>query len=184
MYLLSWNAFQRHPELFLDIQPAPAAVPDWTLALAKVPWALSAVEDGEPTRILVAVRGRGRHGHHSASGLRRHGRLPGHGARHEASDPLLAGRQRTTLRGRVVPDAPDYSRFPRFAEATAHEDVIGPGEMLFVPPNWWHWLRATEKFITVSHNFFNQANARPHLRSTIKKLARRLLRQRLTRHST
>jgi hypothetical protein len=78
--------------------------------------------------------------------------------------------------GRVDPDAPDYSQFPLLAEATAHEGVIGPGEMLFVPPNWWHWLRASEKFITVSHNFFNQANARRHIRSSIRNLSRHLFR--------
>jgi hypothetical protein len=183
MYLLSWNAFQRHPELFLDIQPVPAAVPDWTLALAKVPWALSAVEAAnrrEYWSLYVGAAG-------TVTTLHRDF------ADTAAYLAMVRGTKRVILfspedserlySGRVDPDAPDYARFPRLDEATAYEDVIGPGEMLFVPPNWWHWLRATEKFMTVSHNFFNQANARPHLRAVIRKLARRLIRQRLTRHS-
>jgi hypothetical protein len=176
MYLLSWGAFQRHPELLLDIQPAPTAVPDWTLALAKVPRALSAVEEANRREYWSLYVG-------AADTVTTLHRDFGDTAAYLA---MVRGTKRVMLfapedservyRGYVDPDAPDYSRFPLLTEATAHEAVIGPGEMLFIPPNWWHWLRATEKFMTVSHNFFNQANARGHLRSSIRNLARRFLR--------
>lgn len=174
MYLMGWNAFQRHPELLLDIQPAPA-IPDWTLALAKLPRALRFVEDVNrreywslyigPADMLTTLH-------------------------QDFGDSLsclsmVRGTKRVILfppddssnlyGGSVDPEHPNYTRFPRLAHATAHEGVIGPGEMLLLPPNWWHWLRATEKFMTVSHNFFNQVNARRHLRSTLGNARKRLL---------
>lgn len=42
------------------------------------------------------------------------------------------------------PDAPDLQRFPRFAEALKHAMVVvlKPGDMLFIPANWWHHVTA------------------------------------------
>lgn len=47
-------------------------------------------------------------------------------------------------------DAPDLSRFPRFAELVMLEAVVGPGEVLFIPESWWHYLRALEPSISLS----------------------------------
>lgn len=45
----------------------------------------------------------------------------------------------------VDPDAPDLARFPRFAAALTHAQVaeLGPGDAIFIPPLWWHDVRAT-----------------------------------------
>jgi hypothetical protein len=42
------------------------------------------------------------------------------------------------------PDAPDFARYPRFAEALAHAKVadLEPGDALFIPPIWWHHVRS------------------------------------------
>jgi hypothetical protein len=175
MYLLNWRAFQRHPGLFVDVQPAPSAVPDWTVALAKVPRALSAVEEANRREYWSLYVG-------AADTVTT---LHQDFADTAAYLAMVRGTKRVILfspadserlyGGRVDPEAPDYARFPLLSEATAHEAVIAPGELLFIPPNWWHWLRASEKFMTVSHNFFNRANARRHVRSVIGKLSRRLL---------
>jgi ribosomal protein L16 Arg81 hydroxylase len=53
--------------------------------------------------------------------------------------------------------------------ATAYEGVIGPGDLLFMPSNWWHHVRGLEKSITVSHNFFNEVNFSHHLTSLLKR---------------
>jgi hypothetical protein len=44
----------------------------------------------------------------------------------------------------VDPDAPDLGRFPRFVEALEHMQVaeLEPGDAIFIPPLWWHHVRA------------------------------------------
>ena len=39
---------------------------------------------------------------------------------------------------------PDLKRHPRFARATPLEITVRPGEMLYIPATWWHYLRALE----------------------------------------
>ncbi len=38
------------------------------------------------------------------------------------------------------PDAPDFERFPRFAQAlqAARQAVLRPGDAIYIPPLWWH----------------------------------------------
>ena len=48
----------------------------------------------------------------------------------------------------VDPDAPDLARYPRFAEALAEAQVaeLEPGDAIFIPPIWWHHVRAFDRF--------------------------------------
>ncbi len=48
----------------------------------------------------------------------------------------------------VDPDAPDLARYPRFADALAHAEVaeLEPGDAIFIPPIWWHHVRAFDPF--------------------------------------
>ena len=46
--------------------------------------------------------------------------------------------------------APDLARFPRFADARFLEGVLAPGEMLYLPPRYWHYVRALTVSFSVS----------------------------------
>ena len=67
-------------------------------------------------------------------------------------------------------DRADLSEFPLFAEATAHECTLEPGELLFIPHNWWHHVTALEKSITVNYNFFNAVNFREYMADLLARL--------------
>ncbi len=44
--------------------------------------------------------------------------------------------------------APDFARFPRFAEALRHAQVaeLAPGDAIFIPTMWWHHVEGLEPF--------------------------------------
>ncbi|SCF45179.1 Cupin-like domain-containing protein [Micromonospora matsumotoense] len=50
--------------------------------------------------------------------------------------------------------SPDLTRHPRYAEATVLDTVLEPGQLLFVPVGWWHWVEALEVSATVSFHHF------------------------------
>lgn len=60
----------------------------------------------------------------------------------------------------VVTDVenPDYTTFPKFAQATAWRGVLKPGCLLFIPNRWWHTARMLSGSITISYNVANASN--------------------------
>lgn len=44
----------------------------------------------------------------------------------------------------------DHSKFPLFSQATLLQTVVHPGEILFIPANYWHWVYALDKSISMS----------------------------------
>ncbi|XP_053327900.1 HSPB1-associated protein 1 [Spea bombifrons] len=46
---------------------------------------------------------------------------------------------------------PDWSRFPLFSKARPHVVTLHPGQVLFVPRHWWHYVESVDD-ITVSIN--------------------------------
>ena len=60
--------------------------------------------------------------------------------------------------GRIDPASPDFDRYPLLHEAMLYEAVLEAGEMLFLPPNWWHHVVTEENSITVSYNIVNHIN--------------------------
>lgn len=49
---------------------------------------------------------------------------------------------------------PDYGKFPKFRHASVTDMELAPGEVLFLPVGWWHWVKALDCSITVSFNNF------------------------------
>ena len=58
-------------------------------------------------------------------------------------------------------DLDDYSPedFPLLAKATMVEEVIKPGELLFIPVGWWHSVKSLDTTITVTGNNFKFRNS-------------------------
>lgn len=50
----------------------------------------------------------------------------------------------------VDPENPDWRKFPRFADVILQDAIVGPGDILFIPRNYWHHVRALEKSISMS----------------------------------
>jgi lysine-specific demethylase 8/hypoxia-inducible factor 1-alpha inhibitor (HIF hydroxylase) len=53
-------------------------------------------------------------------------------------------------------DRPDFDRFPRLKTALPHQVdvVLAPGEVLFIPANWWHEVRSVSEGYICSINRF------------------------------
>jgi hypothetical protein len=49
-------------------------------------------------------------------------------------------------------DVDNYSpeEYPLFQEVEIHYTTLGPGEMLYIPYGWWHYLRALEPSVSVN----------------------------------
>lgn len=55
----------------------------------------------------------------------------------------------------VVLDQPiDLDRFPQMRDVVIVEGVIGPGDFLFIPVAWWHWVRALDASISLTFKNF------------------------------
>lgn len=51
-------------------------------------------------------------------------------------------------------DRVDADRFPRFRNAQVIDVVIGPGDLLFLPVGWWHYVRGLDISITMTFTNF------------------------------
>lgn len=54
----------------------------------------------------------------------------------------------------VDPDHVDYARFPGMRNVDVLEVTLEPGEILFVPLGWWHWVKALDVSISLSFDNF------------------------------
>ncbi|MBO9881278.1 cupin-like domain-containing protein [Xanthomonas sp. D-109] len=60
----------------------------------------------------------------------------------------------------VDPDAVDRTLFPRFDEARpAYDDILRPGEILFIPSGWFHDVRTLSDSISITWNFVHEVSA-------------------------
>ncbi|MCY3626990.1 MAG: cupin-like domain-containing protein [Gammaproteobacteria bacterium] len=66
--------------------------------------------------------------------------------------------------GKVDPLDPDLDKYPLFAKATPYEVFLDIGELLFIPRNWWHYVVALEKSITLSCSLINASNFQAYLK--------------------
>jgi hypothetical protein len=71
----------------------------------------------------------------------------------EMNDPFMY--PRSTVEGAywhslVDPEKPDFVRFPLFDHVVMQEAIVGPGDIIFIPRNYWHHVRALERSISMS----------------------------------
>ncbi len=50
----------------------------------------------------------------------------------------------------VDPDASDFGRFPLFRNARLLEAIVEPGDIAYIPRNYWHYVRALQRSISMS----------------------------------
>lgn len=60
----------------------------------------------------------------------------------------------------------DHTRFPKFQPTAVYEAVLGPGDMLYLPQFWWHYVVALEASINV--NVWTKARPRELARTTAR----------------
>lgn len=167
-YLLDWNAYQRHPELFDDIKPAAYFVADWEATLSpSLREVFEWTNDREYSAIYIGPAGTFSHLHQDFGDT-------------HACLTQIQGRKQVLLcspgDGQVLhdqnvdPEQIDAGEAAGLDAVTSYEGVIEPGDVLFIPPNWWHCVRALDKSITVSHNFFNDCNFNQHMGGILRKL--------------
>ncbi len=72
-------------------------------------------------------------------------------------DRTLAG-QPSSL---VDPAAPDFARFPRYADALACAETaeLGPGDALYLPSLWWHGVESLDPFGAMINFWWRDGNA-------------------------
>ncbi|KAL1499527.1 hypothetical protein AB1Y20_011730 [Prymnesium parvum] len=59
----------------------------------------------------------------------------------------------------VDAERPDLARFPAFGRAAGLEALLEPGDALFLPCHWWHYVKQVEGDETLSLNFWCGARA-------------------------
>jgi hypothetical protein len=165
---LAWNVFGKHPELLDEIELSPGFVEDW---LPLLPPAFRSTLDSA-TRYFSAGLMIGPK--NATIGLHQDF-LHSH-----AYLAQIVGQKKCVLfspedsaalyGGKVDIDAPDLDQFPLFRKATAYECTLEPGELLFLPSRWWHYVVSLEKSITVNYNFFNRVNFGAYLTDLLQAL--------------
>jgi hypothetical protein len=50
----------------------------------------------------------------------------------------------------VDPESPDLQKYPLYAKAALLEGIVGPGDIIYIPRNYWHHVRALERSISMS----------------------------------
>ena len=53
----------------------------------------------------------------------------------------------------IDPDSVDCTRFPRFPEASYTDLILNAGDVLYIPPLWWHLVESRETSFSVSFWF-------------------------------
>ena len=60
------------------------------------------------------------------------------------------GRERYHVSQVINPDEPDPEKFPMFRTAIPHVGVLEPGDVIYIPSGWWHFIKSTELSISVN----------------------------------
>ncbi|KAG0250416.1 Lysine-specific demethylase 8 [Mortierella polycephala] len=79
----------------------------------------------------------------------------GSGHEKESMGDQQDGKEATMLNNtsQVDVEHPDLERHPRFADAQYVETILEPGELLYIPFQWWHYIRSLSTSFSVSFWF-------------------------------
>ncbi|KAJ1911478.1 hypothetical protein IWQ60_010114 [Tieghemiomyces parasiticus] len=67
--------------------------------------------------------------------------------------PFPSGESLMTNTSEVDVEQPDLNRYPRFRKARYVECILGPGQLLYIPPYWWHYVRSLTTSFSISFWF-------------------------------
>lgn len=70
------------------------------------------------------------------------------------------------------PEAPDLDKYPNAIGKIVYQGELCPGDLLIIPPLWWHHVRSLEHSVTLSHNFFTPATFGNFLRNIFDHITR------------
>ena len=56
---------------------------------------------------------------------------------------------------KVRVDAPDLVKYPNYRQVKPVEATIGPGDTIFVPSGWAHWVRSLDATISLTGNYMS-----------------------------
>lgn len=51
---------------------------------------------------------------------------------------------------RIDPRFPDFEKYPKYKDAKVYFCVLRPGQMLYIPPKWWHFVESLSISFSVS----------------------------------
>lgn len=60
--------------------------------------------------------------------------------------------------GKVDVFNPDLEKFPLYAQAKPVEVILEPGEIIYIPPRWWHHVKNMENTIAMGNLVVNELN--------------------------
>src|SRR5450755_2535036 len=143
LYLVANNHFLERPgirRLFDDIGPLPPILAPENLTTGTFFWfgpsgTITPLHHDPVNVLLVQVRGRKR-------------------VTLIAPDQTHLVYNEVGVYSRVDYDAPDYQRWPLFAHLNAVDATLGPGDALFIPVGWWHYVRSLDVSISLSFTTF------------------------------
>lgn len=160
-YLANWF-ISDHPQL-LDDYKEPIYFPNW---LQRLPRKLLKKYELENPELFI--------GHKDTSiGLHKD---PNNGS---AWLGMIRGRKQIVLftpdqeellySGKVNVFNPNLEKFPLYAKTNSIEVILEAGEILYIPPNWWHHVRNLENTIAVGSLLLNEWNSELFFQSITEK---------------
>ncbi|MEH2178699.1 cupin-like domain-containing protein [Nostoc sp.] len=72
--------------------------------------------------------------------------------------------------GRVNVFNPDLDKFPMYVKTTPVEVILKSGEILYIPPNWWHHVKNLEDSIALGSLLLNEWNSELFFQSFLEKV--------------
>jgi hypothetical protein len=155
LYAYGCKPFAAHPELRDDFRLPEWAQDDWCRHLA---WRGRVYPHGQPWLLFSGAGARSRLHRDQGATMAWFAQL--HGQKdfilHSPEDrPYLSD-------GQVDPRQPDG--FPLYAKSHPVKLTLGPGELLFLPPDWYHDVVTQSPSITLTGNLVNHLNFGDYLK--------------------